>query len=450
MDENDQPPLSLFPALERLPFSKVGVGVFGMCLLSSRFPRCYGLQSLNTAKQLRLQQQFTASLSHSQSPRAFPDNISYLTGAKGYISSFSTLRRCFVHSSSNKEEIKPQRNLRFSSTRASHSDGIPALLKLRLELLIKTEEDLSLTRPPSFDNPDSPSSDAAGKVVFRERAKYLYRLGRAYLAFYKKALKKVWTSFTISRKYNSVSGKDLCSLERCDSSTSVVKEERQRARLWNNVQFIRRSRHDIRKMLPFGLMLVICGEFTPLIILAWRPLGSWLIPGACKIPLQVSQERKDVLTRLRQYENLPPELRPEFGLGLKDYTSNQIFAKVNLIGASIKPAALADLIPTSLLTWTYKIRLLSWRNRNLAEVNLLPLGSLEDLPLEEIVRLCFLIGFVGPPEQRSLARLVRDVKLQGDKVTDFVLDNSEDSLKEVRHLLRMQIQDFKSGKYVDI
>lgn len=48
-------------------------------------------------------------------------------------------------------------------------------------------------------------------------------------------------------------------------------------------QLVRRSAHDIRRMIPFSLVLLICGEFTPLIVLA---LGNAITPFACRLPQQ--------------------------------------------------------------------------------------------------------------------------------------------------------------------
>lgn len=315
---------------------------------------------------------------------------------------------------------------------------------------MSVEEDLSLTRSPLLDNPDGPSRDAAGNVGIQERAKYLYRLGRTYLGFYKTALKQVWASFKASRKFAGLSDRDLRMFEN-GSSSAQMKEEWQGSRLWNNIQFIRRSRHDARKLLPFGLMLMICGEFTPLIALAWRRLGSLIIPAACKIPLQVMQERKDILTRVHQYNQLPEGFKSGSFFSVESCTADQVIAKSELIGVSIKPKPLVRLIPFGWLLRIYKLRLSSWCDQTMAEVNLLGLINLKSLPTEEIVHMCFSIGHVDSPEKSPLGQLVRNVKIDdSSEVTSFDLDTSEENLENVRCLLQGHFERLTTNKQFTI
>src|SRR6202042_2549273 len=70
-------------------------------------------------------------------------------------------------------------------------------------------------------------------------------------------------------------------------------------------QLCLRTSHDIRKLIPFGLILVICGEFTPLVVLA---LGSTVVPSTCRIPKQVI---KDQVNLLKRYDSLGPESDPQ-------------------------------------------------------------------------------------------------------------------------------------------
>jgi hypothetical protein len=50
-----------------------------------------------------------------------------------------------------------------------------------------------------------------------------------------------------------------------------------------------RTRHDLGKLVPFSIVFAICGEFTPLVILA---IGSAAVPYTCRIP---KQEQGDFL-----------------------------------------------------------------------------------------------------------------------------------------------------------
>lgn len=49
-------------------------------------------------------------------------------------------------------------------------------------------------------------------------------------------------------------------------------------------------------MIPFSLMLVICGEFTPLIVLA---IGSAVVPMTCRVPAQFAKDRAKQASRKR-------------------------------------------------------------------------------------------------------------------------------------------------------
>lgn len=53
-------------------------------------------------------------------------------------------------------------------------------------------------------------------------------------------------------------------------------------------QLVRRSARDVRRMIPFTLILIICGEFTPLIVPIF---GSAITPATCRVPGQITKER---------------------------------------------------------------------------------------------------------------------------------------------------------------
>jgi hypothetical protein len=54
-------------------------------------------------------------------------------------------------------------------------------------------------------------------------------------------------------------------------------------------QLIRRSARDVQRMIPFTLILIICGEFTPLIV---PIIGNAITPATCRVPGQVAKERE--------------------------------------------------------------------------------------------------------------------------------------------------------------
>lgn len=321
---------------------------------------------------------------------------------------------------------------RKQSTKAGHPNELPSTWKRKFELLGAVEEDLSLTRPPVFETPDRPSSDTAGKVSLSERAKFLYRLGRAYLNFYKRSIKQVWTGFRASRKYALWKDSEMRSHDLIAIGASV-RDERLRYRYWNNLQFIQRSRHDARKMLPFGLILLVCGEFTPLVLLA---IGSSLIPNACKIPSQVLQEQKHALTRIRGLDRLKIDLKPDLDDGFKNFTNEEILKAADLLQLFPKPRVISRMLPRNWLLRICRIRLRSWDARNMAEFKLLSSDSLRHLPQDELIRLCLLTGHYTFNRGRTLEPLIQNISLnEKSEVIGFDIQASEETLVKTRRLL---------------
>lgn len=64
----------------------------------------------------------------------------------------------------------------------------------------------------------------------------------------------------------------------------------------SNFQLVRRAAYDVRRMIPFTLMLIVCGEFTPVIVLA---LGSAVVPYTCRVPKQLTKDRTQKASRKR-------------------------------------------------------------------------------------------------------------------------------------------------------
>lgn len=200
---------------------------------------------------------------------------------------------------------------RSKNTRVSHPSLVPNSC-LAEESLISfeqtrpfPEQDLSSTRPAPLESPEAPQShDHNGSVPISVRLSYLYRLGRSYLSFYKTGLKNVWFNYKEYRKIKERLGSfplnDVVKYGGKGGRPTISRRE---------YQLCLRTRHDIGKLIPFGLILVICGEFTPLVVLA---LGSAVVPSTCRIPRQVV---KDQVNLLKRYDSLGPEQ------GLQDSTA---------------------------------------------------------------------------------------------------------------------------------
>jgi hypothetical protein len=148
--------------------------------------------------------------------------------------------------------------------------------------------DLSSTRPAILETPETPQPHGHdGAIPISVRLSYLYRLGKSYLSFYKTGLKNVWFNYKEYRKIKERLGSfplnDVVKYGGKDGRPTISRRE---------YQLYLRTRHDIRKLIPFGLILAICGEFTPLVVLF---LGSAVVPSTCRIPKQVVKDRANLL-----------------------------------------------------------------------------------------------------------------------------------------------------------
>ncbi|KAJ5124659.1 uncharacterized protein N7515_008484 [Penicillium bovifimosum] len=153
------------------------------------------------------------------------------------------------------------------------------------------------TLPADLTTP-SPLPSSAGAA---DKLKRYVEFGRAYLTFYKTGLKNVYHNYRASlplRKRLSLPAYIPISPPRTSTynaheAPSIRKEsELGRAQF----QLVRRSAKDVRRMIPFTMILIVCGEFTPLIV----PLfGSAITPATCRVPSQVEKERVAATNRKR-------------------------------------------------------------------------------------------------------------------------------------------------------
>lgn len=136
-------------------------------------------------------------------------------------------------------------------------------------------------------------------------------LGRAYLTFYKTGLKNVFRNYRASlplrkelglpayfptsppRKVsNPIASKKASNIGPATSRNTYDLRNLGLGR--GQFQLVRRSARDVRRMIPFTLILMICGEFTPLIIPIF---GSAITPATCRVPGQIAKERQGASKR---------------------------------------------------------------------------------------------------------------------------------------------------------
>ncbi len=156
------------------------------------------------------------------------------------------------------------------------------------------------TRPADLELPEPiPPSAPLNDKVTRWIA-----YGRAFLSFYKTGLKNVYhnyrTSLPIRRSLGIPSYLPTSPPSRfflksgagSDRTHDAIEPRTGRS----TFQLLHRASHDVRRMIPFTLILIICGEFTPLLILA---LGNSVTPYTCRIPKQIAKENAQRANRKR-------------------------------------------------------------------------------------------------------------------------------------------------------
>ena len=184
------------------------------------------------------------------------------------------------------------------NTKASSASPVTRELSSTEEPIVSLEEtrpfpdqDLSTTRPAPLTTPEPPQRhEYDGPIPISVRLSYLYRLGKSYVSFYKTGLKNIWLNYkeyrNIQQRLGSLPLNEVAKYSGRDGYPTISRRE---------YQLCLRTRHDVKKLIPFGLILLICGEFTPLVVVA---LGSAVVPSTCRIPRQVVKDQTNLLKRV--------------------------------------------------------------------------------------------------------------------------------------------------------
>ncbi|OHE92891.1 hypothetical protein CORC01_11833 [Colletotrichum orchidophilum] len=193
-------------------------------------------------------------MNHGTTLRAMRAPSSLLCGS----SSSSTVHTSFLLSSIARQAT-PYRRLASSLT----PESSPASDKVNA---------IASSRPTALDLPErKPDSSKIG---------HLFETGKAYIKFYKTGLKAVFSNRrhiqdVIRAKSTSVEGFRSPSV----FTPGVIPKGFSRADwvlLW-------RVRHDVLRVPLFGLVLLVCGEFTPLIVI----FVDGVVPYTCRLPRQI-------------------------------------------------------------------------------------------------------------------------------------------------------------------
>ncbi|BFZ59039.1 hypothetical protein YB2330_000040 [Saitoella coloradoensis] len=128
------------------------------------------------------------------------------------------------------------------------------------------------TFPPKLDLPPSPKPEDMNRFT------WLRLTGKGYLVFYKTAFKTVWSNYKESK-----------ALQARPEPKNYTRAE------W---QLIRRARPDTIKLPFFALLLLICGEFTPLVTY----FVPSILPNVALLPWQEKQRIDPLAIRKARLE----------------------------------------------------------------------------------------------------------------------------------------------------
>ena len=156
----------------------------------------------------------------------------------------------------------------FFKMRASESRW--AVQRLRLASVALNPP--STTRPPPLSLPE--------RLPHVPQYKYYFRVGKAYGIFYRDGLNAIWTNYKLARALPH----QIFSGGRVRIHQAVRDGFLSRA----DFQLIRRTKHEIKKVPPFAILWLICGEFTPLVVM----LFPGAVPRNIWIPKQVQRARE--------------------------------------------------------------------------------------------------------------------------------------------------------------
>ncbi|KAL9126405.1 MAG: hypothetical protein Q9217_004533 [Psora testacea] len=138
--------------------------------------------------------------------------------------------------------------------------------------------------------------------------KHYFRLGRAYLAFYKSGFKAIYSNFRLAGSYDIKLG-DSSRLAPYSSLHSIQKAVLDGILTRGQYHLFLRVKSDISRIPLFGLVFCVFGEFTPLVVAFLNPV----VPKTLWLPGQ--WERARIKARMRKQEVLQDGTGGEQGYG---------------------------------------------------------------------------------------------------------------------------------------
>jgi hypothetical protein len=179
----------------------------------------------------------------------------------------------------------------FSRLNGVYLAGFPAIHPVSRSVSTSSANDLIVKKAKVDTSVNAPASTRPPPLALPARdpeasaISYYFQLGKAYVAFYKSGLKAVLTNRTLKREL----------LERTpQAERPSVLRPYQIPSSFSRADWVLiwRVRHDLLRLPMFGLVLLVCGEFTPLVVI----FVDGVVPYTCRLPRQIgaSMEKAEV------------------------------------------------------------------------------------------------------------------------------------------------------------
>lgn len=127
---------------------------------------------------------------------------------------------------------------------------------------------------------------------------FLFQTGKTYIQFYKTGVKNIYTNYKLCQQIKSRLSSSNTTLQQAVQNHGITRSE---------FQLLHRNKHDMKRVPIFALILLVCGEFTPLLVIALPAVVPW----TCRIPRQIEKTRRKLEERRSEsFRDLTSDLPP--------------------------------------------------------------------------------------------------------------------------------------------
>lgn len=235
---------------------------------------------------------------------------------------------------STAQQSRPYSFSKTSSRSKSTGNRPPPSFSLKPRTVPKASLAKAAVNPPDTTLP--PPLDLPTKCPQDSQFIHLFRIGRAYGTFYKDGLRNVWRNHKAASALKkrvvadlNARKPDLASPASASQRWSAFRDEAVQRGVVRRAEFqqLERNARDIGKLPLFGFLVLIFGEWLPLLV----PFIPNRVPGTCRIPKQVMGMRKKSEERRRWAFRAGDVPEPEAGqLSVQDGGSWRMADRANV------------------------------------------------------------------------------------------------------------------------